>query len=371
MTRGGPTRGSPRTTLGVVVGVFAAVIAFQAAFWAPAAAPTARAASEPQASTAPTPADEPATVVDRVPTDEKVVFLTFDAGADTGHTRAILDILAEHGVKATFFLTEAWLRSNTDLGAAIVRDGHALGNHTATHPHLPTLSDEEIVREFRVTEGLARASLGRSLTPFFRPPFGEYDDRVRRLAATEGYRYVVLWTVDSLDWKQLTADELVDRVLTRVGPGSIVLMHVGSQTNEPEALPRIISGLRERGYRFATLEEALDQPEPPPPDPGKRYTVVRGDTLSSIARRFGVSVQDIVRANRLASPDELAVGMVLLIPSSPADPGANPGDGGADQGGHGLDDQQPKRATLWQRLSALLNRCWVRLMAFLGRLFGR
>ncbi|MCL6581709.1 MAG: polysaccharide deacetylase family protein [Firmicutes bacterium] len=371
MSRRGPVRGTPGTALAVAVAVVAAVIAFQAVFWASDTVPTARAASDPPASTAVTPADEPATVIDRVPTDEKVVCLTFDAGADTGHTRAILDILAGNGVKATFFLTEAWLRGNADLGAAIVRDGHALGNHTATHPHLPTLSDEEIVREFRVTEELARTTLGRSLTPFFRPPFGEYDDRVRRLAATEGYRYVVLWTVDSLDWKQLTADELVDRVLTRVGPGSIVLMHVGSQTNQPEALPRIISGLRERGYRFATLEEALDQAEPPPPGPGTRYTVVRGDTLSSIARRFGVSVQDIIRANRLASPDELGVGMVLLIPASSADPGCNPGDGGVDQGGHGSDDQQPKPATPWQRISAVLSRCWARLMSFLGRLFGR
>ncbi len=323
-------------------------------------------------------------VVSRIATDDKVVALTFDAGSDAGHTLAILDILEDEGVKATFFLTGKWLDSYPELGAAIAGRGHALGNHTRSHPHLTQLTDDEIRDELAVTERKAKEACGRSLGPFFRPPYGEHDERTDRIAAEAGYGYIIMWTIDSLDWKMIPADELVRRVVGNVEPGAIVLMHVGSQTNEPDALPRIIRELKDKGYRFATLAELLGTEVP---EDVTYYTVSAGDTLSSIARRFGVKVSDILAVNALDDPNNIEAGTTLVIPSPGAGggDGTGGGDGGGgsggegptgaggsgDQGGYGSDDGGAGGGGLGflARLWTGLVRLWRGLCSLLGRLF--
>jgi len=255
------------------------------------------------------PAD-PALAISRVPIEEKLVALTFDAGSDAGHTRAILDILASHDVPATFFLTGAWLEKCSDLGLAVASAGHALGNHTYTHPHLTELTDEEVRLELERTETRALDALGRSLKPLFRPPFGEYDERVARAVARTGYTHIIMWTVDSLDWKMIPPEELTRRVLEGACPGAIVLMHVGSQTHTPEALPEIIEGLARAGYRLVTVPELLEEL----PAGCLWHTVAEGETLSTVAQAYGVTMADLMAANHLDDPNLVRAGEVLLIP---------------------------------------------------------
>ena len=373
---------SPRLSLtalrkrGLVwVALLAIVVTVGWSAWPPPAAAQA-AEKQPAAETpAPTP-----TVISKIPTQEKVVALTFDAGADAGHTLTILSILEAGGVKATFFVTGDWLDKCPELGAAIAARGHALGNHTRTHPHLTQLADADIAAELVSTEEKALQACGRTTQPFFRPPFGERDERVDRLVAAAGYAYEIMWTIDSLDWKMLSADDLYRRVVDNVVPGAIVLMHVGSQTNEPDALPRIIKQLKEDGYRFGTLSELLLER---PSDDTTLYTVAPGDTLSSIARHFGVRVPDLLAVNGLASPDAIEAGLVLVIPAPGPGDGGNPGDGGTpgdDQGGSGQDGgggpdagggSAAPPAGLLARAAWWLGRVWHHLWDFVRSLFLR
>jgi len=260
-------------------------------------------------------------VVFRVPTREKLVALTFDAGSDAGHTQAILEILRDEGVKATFFLTGAWLDQYPELALEVVRRGHELGNHTQTHPHMTGLSDEKVAWELEVTEEKAVRILGRTLKPYFRPPFGEYDRRVASVAAGVGYPYVIMWTVDSLDWKMITPEELTERVVTGARPGGIILMHVGSQTRTPEALPVLIRQLREDGFRLVCLGDLLEAW----PENTVLHTVVAGETLSAIAAKYGVTVADILAANDMTDANMVRAGAVLLIPTSEGDTGVGAG----------------------------------------------
>ncbi|HEX6920760.1 MAG TPA: polysaccharide deacetylase family protein [Actinomycetes bacterium] len=197
---------------------------------------------------------------ERIPTTSKVVALTFDAGGDAAGLPSILATLRSSGVRATFFLTGRWARQHPDQLAAIKAGGHRLGNHTDTHPHLPPLSDAQVTEQVRRAEQAIRAA-GADPRPFFRFPFG--DRTAHDIALVNRLGYVsVRWTVDTLGWKGTSggqsAASVTARVLAAARPGEIVLMHVGSNpddhtTLDASALPRVISGLRAKGYRFVTL----------------------------------------------------------------------------------------------------------------------
>ena len=339
--------------------------------------------ARPVAATAGQPATPaPAQAISRIATEEKVLALTFDAGSDAGHTLAILDILDTERVKATFFLTANWLEKYPELGAAIASRGHCLGNHTRSHPHLTALTDDQIREELTSTEEGAQSACGRSTRPFFRPPFGEYDERVSSLVAEVGYEYTILWTIDSLDWQMIPAEEVTQRIVDGAEPGAIVLMHVGSQTNEPEALPETIRQLKAKGYRFATLSELLLGETP---QGVTYYTVKVGDTLSSIARRFRVDLSDILKTNGLENANAIKTGQIVIIPK-PAGGSGGQGDqggwGGDDgQGGAGGDDGQGgadgssagsgQGHGLLARFWAALGRAWDHVRGLLARLVGR
>lgn len=190
-------------------------------------------------------------------TDERVMVLTFDAGADVGYTVEILDLLAAEGIHASFGMTGPWAENNPDLIQRIVDEGHHLINHTWSHPHMPQLTSEERVDEILSLETLLRDMAGVELTPYFRPPFGEYDDATLTDLASHGYTINVMWTIDTLGWNGLTAAEINARVMDGAAPGAIVLMHVGSQSQDAVALPNMISQLREQGYSFATVDDLV------------------------------------------------------------------------------------------------------------------
>lgn len=138
----------------------------------------------------------------------------------------------------------------------IVADGHELGNHSNTHPRFTELSDEEMAQELAAVEELVVQLTGQSTKPYFRPPFGNRDDRVRRVVQENGY-ITIYWTYQVWDWVgDRTAEEVFNYAVGDARNGAIVVMHVGAQETA-DALPRIIEELRARGYRLVTLSELL------------------------------------------------------------------------------------------------------------------
>jgi len=206
----------------------------------------------------------PATAVYRGRTDRDVVALTFDAGSDCGYAAQILDTLAAEGILATFGMTGRWAEANPDLVRRMVQEGHLLLNHTYDHRSFTGLSTgtaaltaAERRDELARADQAVAAITGSSMAPWFRPPYGDVDASVDADLGAAGYRYDVLWTVDSLGWKGLSPAEIEARCLDRAGAGVIYLFHVGSQSQDAAALSAIIAGLREQGYGFVRVDDMV------------------------------------------------------------------------------------------------------------------
>ncbi|MGE5292418.1 MAG: polysaccharide deacetylase family protein [Micromonosporaceae bacterium] len=197
----------------------------------------------------------------RIPTTSKVVALTFDAGGDADGLASIESTLRTKKVKATFFFTGNWVRDYPAQANLIAQGGFLIGNHSMTHPDLTGLTDDQVSAQVQNAQQAVLTASGADPRPIFRFPFGAVNSRV--LGDVGGLGYVaVSWTVDSLGWQGTsggqTVQKVIDRVLGAAQPGEIVLMHVGSNpddntTLDASALPKIIDGLRARGYTFVTL----------------------------------------------------------------------------------------------------------------------
>ncbi|NGP07219.1 polysaccharide deacetylase family protein [Rhodococcus sp. 14C212] len=203
--------------------------------------------------------------LERIPTEEKVVALTFDGGASDTAVSRILATLARYDVPATFFVTGDFARTYPDRVRALAAAGHSVGNHSNTHPSYPDLIDEQIRADLAAAESAITALTGRPAVPLFRFPFGARTDADIRVVNGAGY-VPVRWTVDSLGWKGtsggLDAAAVTERVLAAAAPGQIVLLHVGANpddgtTLDADALPAIIDGLRTRGYGFVDLADVV------------------------------------------------------------------------------------------------------------------
>lgn len=191
----------------------------------------------------------------------KQIALTFDAGWLYENTLTLLDLLDEYEVKATFFVRGLWVSEHPELAKEIVNRGHDMGNHSLTHGHMNSMTDIEVENEIRETTDIIKETTGY-LPLLFRPPYGEYDERILKILKEAGYSYTVMWTVDSHDWAEelsgvkITKDYLVNRVLGKASDSGIILMHVGGYETI-NALPEIINGLRSQGYEFVTVDDML------------------------------------------------------------------------------------------------------------------
>lgn len=184
------------------------------------------------------------------------VALTFDAGGPSAPTATILDILAKHHVHSTFFITGDWANLNPDLVRRIHNDGHEIGNHTMHHQDLVTLPDEQVCTELNQAEQVISHLTGVTTHPYYRPPYGSRDTRVRGLAAEIGYR-TVYWTIDTLDWQTTaTPDSITKIVMENISSGAIILMHGGSQV-EAETLDGLMTRIEQLGYQMVTVTDAL------------------------------------------------------------------------------------------------------------------
>lgn len=190
--------------------------------------------------------------------NEKLCALTFDAAWDDADTDRLIEILDTYQVKATFFMVGSWVEKYPDSVKKFAEHGHEIMNHSDTHPHINQLSEEKIKEEIVRCADKIEAVTGRRPT-LFRGPYGEYNNTVISCAEALGHK-TLQWDVDSLDWKELAADDIVMRVTKRVKPGSIMLFHNGAK-NTPAALPQIIEKLQAEGYRFVPATELL-LPEP-------------------------------------------------------------------------------------------------------------
>jgi peptidoglycan/xylan/chitin deacetylase (PgdA/CDA1 family) len=189
----------------------------------------------------------PAVVVSRGPTDRPEVALTFDVAYDTAYTSAFLDVLKQYQVAATIFVTGEWADANPALLIRMASEGHLVANHSYSHPDFTTISDAAIAGQLAQAEAAISARTNRSTKPYFRPPYGAQNDRVNQVLGNEGFRYDVLWTVDSLGWRGLSFPEVVKRCLDRAAPGVIYMFHLSVKA-DLDGLPWIIQWLRDNGY---------------------------------------------------------------------------------------------------------------------------
>ena len=186
--------------------------------------------------------------------DDKTAALSFDAAWGNEDTQTLIDILGKYGVKATFFVVGQWVDKYPESVKALADAGHEVMNHSNDHAHFASLSAEEISKNIGLANDKIEKITGVRPT-LFRCPYGEYNDTaistVRGMGMTP-----VQWDVDSLDWKELPADEICSRVLKNVKSGSIVLFHNAAK-HTPEALPAILEALISDGYKLVPVSELL------------------------------------------------------------------------------------------------------------------
>ena len=186
--------------------------------------------------------------------DEKLVALSFDAAWGNEDTQTLIDILNHYKVHATFFVVGDWVDKYPESVKALHDNGNEVMNHSSSHAHFSQLSEEQIKADIRACNEKIKALTGVEPT-LFRCPYGEYDDHVIRAIRDIGME-PIQWDVDSLDWKGITADEITQRVLQKVKPGSIVLFHNAAQYT-PEALPSILESLIADGYTVVPISQIL------------------------------------------------------------------------------------------------------------------
>lgn len=185
---------------------------------------------------------------------DKTIAISFDASWGAEHTETILSILEEHEIKTTFFLVNLWIEEYPELVKAIDAAGHEIGLHSSTHPHFTELSKEDMIEELAANQQAIKKLTNKTPT-IFRPPYGDYNDEVIRTVAEQGI-IAVQWSVDSLDWKGLSAQEISDRILSGAAPGAIVLLHNDGE-HTAEALKQFLPALKKEGYTIVPVGELI------------------------------------------------------------------------------------------------------------------
>ena len=186
--------------------------------------------------------------------DDKVLSISFDASWGADKTIAILDILDRYDVKTTFFLVGGWVDKYPEMVEEIFARGHEIGNHSNTHPHMSQLSESDIREELRIMSDKVEKLTGVRPT-LFRPPYGDYNDRVVLVSRAEGYE-CVQWSIDSLDWKDRGTEDIIKQCTHRVDNGDIVLFHNDSN-DIVNALPSVIEHYQGLGYTIIPVSELL------------------------------------------------------------------------------------------------------------------
>ncbi len=186
--------------------------------------------------------------------EDRRVALSFDCAWGVDYTDSLLETLRKEKVRATFFTVQFWAEKYPAYLKKIAEGGHEIGTHSATHPYMSRLTKTEIEKELTTSSEAIEKVTGRRVE-LFRPPYGDYDDLLIDTANEMGL-YPIQWDVDSLDWKDLSASDIVSRIVSRAKSGSIVLMH-NNGLHTAEALPIVIDTLRANGFEFVPIGELI------------------------------------------------------------------------------------------------------------------
>ncbi len=189
-------------------------------------------------------------------TNKKYIALTYDAGDGASATSHLLNVLDKYNVKTTFFLTGEWTEKYPDIGRQIINSGHEIGNHTFNHPDLTKITRSEIIDEVVKAEATIKKLTNTDCRPLFRPPFGAWNRDVLEALGELGYQYSIYWSLDTIDWKQPSVDDIVTRIMDRIKNDDIILMHL-EYLNTAKATDIIIPKLKALGYEFVKVSQML------------------------------------------------------------------------------------------------------------------
>jgi peptidoglycan-N-acetylglucosamine deacetylase len=258
----------------------------------PRAQPVERRDSTP----APIPATaQPQITFNSVHVDGQQIALTFDDGPDKTLTPKLLDLLAAHHMKATFFVVGQNAADHPEILRRAAREGHEIANHSWSHPNLGRMSDEAVRRELQKTDDAIFAAIGKRPT-LLRPPYGSITARQKRWIHDDfGYR-IIIWDVDPLDWKRPGPSVVCNRILKETRPGSIVLAH---DIHPPtlEAMPATFDQLDRKGFKSVTVTELLAMATPLPPKP---TAAPRASAIPATSPGAAVSTTPVI----IGTPDD-------------------------------------------------------------------
>ena len=190
--------------------------------------------------------------------EEKNIYLTFDLGYEAGYTSKILDALKENNVKGTFFITSHYVNTQPELVKRMIDEGHIVGNHTVNHKSMPSLSDENLKDEVMNLHQALYEKYNYEMK-YIRPPKGEYSERTLSLCAKLGYK-TVMWSFAYVDWdekKQPSENDAMNKILSNLHNGEIMLLHATSKTNA-DIMDKMIKKVQEEGYVFKSLEDFVN-----------------------------------------------------------------------------------------------------------------
>lgn len=189
--------------------------------------------------------------------EKKYIYVTFDLGYEAGYTKKILDSLKENNVQATFFITSHYVNTAPDLVKRMIEEGHIVGNHTVNHKSMPSLSDNELTTEVMKLHQVIYEKYNYEMK-YIRPPKGEYSERTLSSCEKLGYK-TVMWSFAYVDWderKQPNESEALDKIISNLHNGEIMLLHATSKTNA-DIMDRMIKKIKEDGYKIRSLEEFI------------------------------------------------------------------------------------------------------------------
>ena len=239
--------------------------------------------------------EEPSITFNSVHVDGPYIALTFDDGPSATLTPKLLDLLATHHIKATFFVIGENVAEHPEIVSRAAREGHEIGNHSWTHPNLGKMSDESVRRQLQQTDDAIKSATGKRPT-LMRPPYGSITAREKRWIHDEFGYDIILWDVDPYDWKRPGPAVVRARILKETRPGSIVLSH-DIHPGTIEAMPSTFDELEAKGFKFVTVSELIHMATPRPAHPSPQ-------------------------SNRNAPP--AAVGSPSPTPTSTASPASSP-----------------------------------------------
>jgi peptidoglycan-N-acetylmuramic acid deacetylase len=196
------------------------------------------------------------------PSDEKVLYLTFDNGYENGYTTPILDTLKKEKVPATFFLTGHYVESATDIVKRMIKEGHEIGNHSYGHPNMSNLSEARMKEEWQKFDRVLKEKTGIERTRYVRPPAGVFSESLLAYGNELGYRHM-FWSIAFVDWyadKPQGKAYSYNHLMNQLHPGAVILMHTVSPDNA-QALPDFIRDAKKEGYTFESLESLVFENE--------------------------------------------------------------------------------------------------------------